>query len=288
MPLEPHWETWLSPAKLNLFLHILGRRDDGYHELQTLFQLLDFGDRMGFQTAESGLLSLELGDDSSVHGMPMDDNLILRAARALRAHSGRADLGARIRISKHIPAGAGLGGGSSNAAITLLALNRLWQLHLNLETLRNLAVKLGADVPVFVAGHSAWAEGVGERLEPVSIDPAWYVILVPDCHVSTAAIFAAENLTRQSSAIKMADFLAGRSRNDCEAVTRELYPAVDAAISWLGQHGSARMTGTGAAVFASFTDEAQAESVRQQVPRQFRALLARGMDSLETGSIGDL
>lgn len=276
----------LAPAKLNLFLHILGRRDDGYHDLQTVFQLLDYGDTLQFEPTDDGSLSLHLDADSTVRPVPLEDNLILRAARQLKAMAG-AKAGVRIRLNKQIPMGAGLGGGSSDAATTLLALNRLWQLGLDTRQLQELGRTLGADVPVFVLGQSAWGEGIGEQLEPVSLPPAWYVVLTPQCQVSTAAIFGHENLTRNSTAIKMADFLAGRSRNDCETVTRGLYSEVDSALAWLGQYAPARMTGTGAAVFASFADEDSARTVFAQRPAPLHGFIARGVNSLEPATGGD-
>ena len=202
----------LSPAKLNLFLHITGRRPDGYHELQTLFQLLDWGDILTFTPNESGEVTLD-GDDI---GIPDHENLILRAASTLR----RNTLGAAISLQKRIPAGAGLGGGSSNAATTLLALNHLWRLNLPNEHLREMGAALGADVPVFVGARSAWAEGIGEILSPVTLPRRWYLILVPGCHVSTGQIFSHRQLTRNSKPIKMAAFFEGDSRNDCQNLVR--------------------------------------------------------------------
>lgn len=287
MPAPQHHSLrLLAPAKLNLFLHILGQRADGYHDLQTVFQLLDYGDTLDFEVTDDGSLSLHLDADSAIRPLPLDDNLILRAARHLQSLAG-AGAGVRIQLNKQIPMGAGLGGGSSDAATTLLALNRLWNLGLDTRQLQELGRELGADVPVFVLGHSAWGEGVGEQLEPISLPPAWYVVLTPDCQVSTAAIFGHEHLTRNSTAIKMADFLAGRSRNDCEAVTRGLYSEVDSALVWLGQYAPARMTGTGAAVFASFADEDSARAVFDKRPAQLHGFIARGVNSLEPASGGD-
>ncbi|NKB33930.1 MAG: 4-(cytidine 5'-diphospho)-2-C-methyl-D-erythritol kinase [Pseudomonadales bacterium] len=270
----------LSPAKLNLFLHITGRRDDGYHELQSLFQLLDYGDEMQFKTESSALLSLHVSAESEIKLIPMDDNLILQAAQLLREHAGQSTLGASIRINKRIPLGAGLGGGSSNAATTLKALNQLWNCGLSQQELAELGLKLGADVPIFVGGKSAWAEGVGERLEAVEIDPCWYLVITPNCLVSTARIFSQENLTRNSPAIKMADFLAGRAGNDCELVTRNLYPEVDQALNWLSQFGEARMTGTGSAVFSKFESEAAAQEVFASCPAGMKGFVAEGINSL--------
>ena len=277
---------WLSPAKLNLFLHVTGRQANGYHSLQTLFQLLDYGDWLQFEERTEPVLSLHLEAGSTVTDLPLDDNLILRAAHLLRARS-QQPRGARIRLEKHIPMGGGLGGGSSNAAITLLALNELWGLDLPAAELAAMGLELGADVPVFVAGHSAWAEGVGEQLEPVDLPAAWYLVIAPDCQVSTAEIFAQENLTRNTTAIRMADFLAGSSRNDCESVTRGLYPDVDKALNWLDQHAPARMTGTGAAVFASFADQSSARAVFDQLPADWHGFIAQGVNSLVSWNTGD-
>ncbi len=260
----------LSPAKLNLFLHITGRRPDGYHELQTLFQLLDWGDQMQFTADNSGKITL-LGSDI---GIPAEDNLVVRAARLLQSGS----LGAEITLDKHIPTGGGLGGGSSNAATTLLALNHLWGLGLPPLQLQELGATLGADVPVFVGGHSAWAEGVGEILTPVELPERWFLILVPACHVSTAEIFSHQQLTRNSFPIKMAAFFEGDHRNDCQQLVRQIHPEVDKALKLLGNIAEARLTGTGACVFASFATAAQAAAARKQLPQQCNCILAKGVN----------
>ena len=270
----------LAPAKLNLFLHILGRRNDGYHNLQSLFQLLDFGDDLHFETDTSGTISLHLDSNSEIKKIPMDDNLIIRATELLRANYGRNQLGASITLTKRIPIGSGLGGGSSNAAATLKALNKLWNCGLEKQELATMGLELGADVPVFVLGKSAWAEGVGEKLEAIEIEPCWYLIINPNSIVSTAQIFSQENLTRNSPAIKMADFLAGRAKNDCEAVTRNLHPEVNEALNWLGQFSEARMTGTGSAVFSRFENEAAAQAVFAKRPSSLNGFVARGINSL--------
>lgn len=264
--------TLESPAKLNLFLHITGRRPDGYHELQTIFQIIDYCDRLHFKSNDSGILTLHC----DIPELTGDDNLILRAARALRERSG-CTLGAEIRLEKHIPMGAGLGGGSSNAATTLLALNKLWKTGLSKEELGVIGVRLGADVPLFVKGQSAWAEGIGEILTPVDLEPKFYLVVTPDCHVSTKDIFSNQQLTRNTTAIKMAAFLAGQTRNDCENIVRKLYPPVDEALKWLNQYVDARMTGTGASVFAQFDSEADAHALRQKLPEGWRAFVARGL-----------
>lgn len=271
--------TRLAPAKLNLFLHITGRRADGYHELQTLFQLLDYGDELSFDPLPNGDLSLH-AEGPTASAMPLDDNLILQAAELLRQEAMDPMLGAAISVGKRLPAGAGLGGGSSDAAATLLALNELWQLDLPEARLCELGVKLGADVPVFLRGRSAWAEGVGEILTPVELPNAFFLVVTPPCFVSTKEVFSQENLTRNSPAIKMADFLAGRSRNDCEAVTRALYPAVAEALDWLAQFTEARMTGTGASVFARCASRAEAEQLLARLPEPLTGFVAQGVNTL--------
>ena len=260
----------LSPAKLNLFLHITGRRDDGYHQLQTLFQLLDWGDQLHFMPNDSGAITLD-GCDLDI---PLEENLIFRAARMLQ----RGTLGVRITLDKKIPAGGGLGGGSSNAATTLLALNHLWDLGMPLSQLQALGAELGADVPVFVGAHTAWAEGIGEILTPVDLPERWFLILVPDCHVSTAEIFSHQQLTRNSPAIKMAAFFEGDSRNDCQQLVRRFYPEVDNALKKLENFGEARLTGTGACVFASFGTAAEARAAQRQMPREWTSIVARGIN----------
>jgi 4-diphosphocytidyl-2-C-methyl-D-erythritol kinase len=261
----------LSPAKLNLFLHITGRRPDGYHELQTLFQLLDWGDQLLLTANHSGSITLE----SNAAGIPLEDNLVVRAARLLQQGS----LGVHIVLQKRIPAGAGLGGGSSNAATTLLALNYLWDLHLPRATLQELGRQLGADVPVFVGAHTAWAEGIGDILTPLELPERWYLILVPNCHVSTAEIFSHRQLTRNSIPIKMATFFEEDSRNDCQQLVRGLYPEVDKALKVLDNFGEARLTGTGACAFVSFDNAAQAGRAQKQLPSEWTSILARGVNA---------
>lgn len=254
--------VWQAPAKLNLFLHITGRRADGYHDLQTIFQLLDYGDELRFALRDDGKLQLHC----DTPGLNTADNLVLKAARALQQHAARPLPGADIDLHKRIPAGAGLGGGSSDAATTLVALNQLWQTGFSRSDLAAMGATLGADVPVFVHGQSAWAEGIGDQLTPVTLPERWFVVLTPNCQVSTARIFSHEQLTRDTKAIRMAAFLAEQSQNDCEALVRELYPQVDAALEWLGRFAQARMTGTGASVFAAFDEEATARAVLEQLP----------------------
>jgi len=263
--------TLLAPAKLNLFLHITGRRGDGYHELQTLFQLLDWGDWLSFTPNQSGRITLEpAGLD-----IPLEENLIYQAAHLLR----QGALGAHIVVEKHIPTGGGLGGGSSNAATTLLALNHLWDLALDQQALQAMGATLGADVPVFVGGHTAWAEGIGEKLTPMELPTRWYLVITPDCHVSTGKIFSNGELTRNTSPITLAAFFEGYSRNDCQDLVRNLYPEVDNALKWLENFGEARLTGTGACVFAGFGTEAEARAVLRQLPQDWTAVVAKGLNA---------
>ena len=268
--------TVLSPAKLNLFLHITGRGTDGYHRIQTAFQLLDWGDTMQFKPNNSSQVTLSIQD----LGIPHDENLIMRAARLLQAAATKQVIaaGVDIIVDKRIPAGGGLGGGSSNAATTLLVLNHLWGLSLGTAELLSMAAKLGADVPVFVGGQSAWAEGIGEILTPLELPELWFLIIKPDCHVSTAKIFSSEQLTRDSSPIKLAAFFEGDSRNDCQAIVRSLYPEVDNSLKWLEKFGEAKLTGTGACVFASFGTRAEADAAMRQLPEKWTGFVARGLN----------
>ncbi|HSG89473.1 MAG TPA: 4-(cytidine 5'-diphospho)-2-C-methyl-D-erythritol kinase [Pseudomonadales bacterium] len=265
--------TLTAPAKLNLFLHVTGRRADGYHLLQTLFQLVDLCDRVTLQTAPAGVLELLPGADAPGG----DDDLTLRAARLLRDATGVA-MGARIGLHKRIPAGGGLGGGSSDAAAVLLGLDRLWGLDLGGEALEALGARLGADVPVFVRGRTAWAEGVGERLTPIHVEPAHYLILHPRVHVATAQIFADPELTRDSPVSRIPAVFGQGGRNDCEPVVRRLHPEVDRALDWLSTHGDARLTGTGACVFLACDDEARARQIAAQCPPEFAAFTVRSLD----------
>lgn len=265
--------AWLAPAKLNLFLHVTGRRADGYHELQTVFQFLDFNDHLFFTPRGDGVIRRIEGP---AH-IPEDQDLVLRAAHALKAASG-CDLGADIRLQKNIPVGAGLGGGSSNAATTLVALSQLWNLGFTPDELARIGLSLGADVPVFVRGRAAWAEGVGERLRPITLPEPWFVVITPPVHVSTAEIFSAPDLRRDSALITPDDFFAGRSRNDCEPVTCARYPQVQQALDWLRQHGPALMSGTGASVFLAFDSRVQAEALAARALPTWQVFVARGLN----------
>ncbi|HSR62741.1 MAG TPA: 4-(cytidine 5'-diphospho)-2-C-methyl-D-erythritol kinase [Gammaproteobacteria bacterium] len=262
---------WPAPAKLNLFLHVIGRRRDGYHLLQTVFQFVTLADQLDFQLCDDGRILRHADYDD----IPPDADLAVRAARLLQVDS-RCRFGAGISIRKKVPTGGGLGGGSSNAATTLVALNRLWQTGYSSEDLAGLGLQLGADVPIFIHGQAAWAEGVGEEFTPVEPEEPWYLILQPDCEVSTATVFASADLTRHTPAITIRDFLAHGGHNDCEPVVRNLYPKVAAAMDWLGEHAEARMTGTGACVFAAFSSYDAAERVRNRIPREFTGYVCKG------------
>ena len=265
--------AWLAPAKLNLFLHIVGRRADGYHLLQTAFQFFDLCDTLSFDITRDGVIERV----RDIPAVPAEHDLTVRAAMLLQRATGTA-LGARITCEKHIPLGGGLGGGSSDAATTLVALNELWGTGQSVDQLAQLGLHLGADVPVFVRGHAAWAEGVGEMLTPIEPPEPWYVVIHPLCHVPTAEIFNLPELTRNTSPIKIRDFFAGSGRNDCESAVRMRYPAVAAALEWLGKFGFARMTGTGACVFAAFPAEARAREVAMQTPPLWRGYVAKGLN----------
>jgi 4-diphosphocytidyl-2-C-methyl-D-erythritol kinase len=262
-----------APAKLNLFLHVVGRRPDGYHLLQSVFRLIDRADTVHLDLRDDGRVVRE-GD---LPGVPEEHDLTVRAARLLQAHAP-AGSGVSIRLDKILPMGGGLGGGSSDAATVLLALNRLWQVNLPRAALQKLALQLGADVPVFVFGQTAFAEGVGDILHPVSAPPAWYVVLMPPVQVPTAAIFAAPELTRNSPPLKIARFSAGMGCNDLQPVVISRYPEVARHLEWLGQFGEARMTGSGACVFASFGTEGSAREVLRQLPETMQGFVAQGLD----------
>ncbi|MDW7599874.1 4-(cytidine 5'-diphospho)-2-C-methyl-D-erythritol kinase [Stenotrophomonas maltophilia] len=259
------WSWWPAPAKLNLFLHITGRRADGYHELQTVFRLLDWGDRIGLRLREDGQVRR--------HG----EGLAVRAAKLLRESTNVAQ-GADIIVEKHVSAGGGFGGGSSDAATVLVVLNRLWQAGLDEEALAALGLRLGADVPVFVRGRNAWAEGVGERLQPITLAPAWYVVVEPGVHVPTPALFADPDLTRDSPVAKIEDFASGTLvGNAFEPVLRRREPAVEAALAALSDIGTARLTGSGSGCFVEFASQSAAEQGRSKLPKELRARVAAGV-----------
>jgi 4-diphosphocytidyl-2-C-methyl-D-erythritol kinase len=269
--LETH--PWPAPAKLNLMLRVLGRRPDGYHRLQTVFQLIDREDRLFFESRGDR----RIVRTSRLAGVPEDADLVVRAARLLQAHTG-CQLGADVRVQKNLPMGGGLGGGSSDAATTLVALNRIWGTGLGERDLMALGLALGADVPFFVHGRAAWGEGVGEELTPLDIPEPWYLVLVPKCEVVTGVVFSDAELTRDSVPIKIADFVAGDDRNDCLDVVLRRYPEVAEAVDWLASVGRPQLTGTGACVFCAFASAEQAMAACAAVPLRFSAFVARGMN----------
>ncbi len=260
-----------APAKLNLFLHILGRRANGYHELQTLFQFLDWGDELRLSTRSDGAVHLS----PALPGVAPEDNLIIRAARLLQQTTG-CTLGADITLDKQLPMGGGIGGGSSDAATTLVGLNRLWNLNLDEEQLAELGLALGADVPVFVRGRAAFAEGIGERLQTAEPVENWYLLVVPPVAISTAAVFGHPELTRHTPAITMAHALTCGGHNDCEPVARKLYPELDQFFDQLGAYGQPRLTGTGACIFCAFPDRSSAQRARAQLPVHWQIQICRG------------
>lgn len=262
-----------APGKLNLFLHVVGRRTDGYHLLQTVFRLIERADEVRLRVRDDGRVCRV----NDIPGIDAEADLCVRAARALQARTG-CRLGADILLQKRLPVGGGVGGGSSDAASTLIGLNRLWALGLPRSELMGLAGCLGADVPVFVFGRNAFAEGVGERLQAIELPPAWYLVLVPQVAVSTAEIFSAPELTRNTNAIKMAAFSVGQGRNDLEPVVCRRYPEVARHLAWLRQFGQAAMTGSGACVFSAFDSESEARGLQQQLPEGMRGFVTRGLD----------
>ena len=271
-----------APAKLNLFLHVTGRRADGYHLLQSVFALVDRCDEVRVRVREDGLIRRV----NDVPGVAEESDLVVRAARALQSESGSA-LGADIELEKRIPMGAGLGGGSSDAATVLMALDALWQLGFGRERLQRVGLALGADVPFFVAGQNAWVEGIGERLTPIEIPALWYVVLVPPVHVATRDVFAAPELTRNHETLKMEDFSAQPGRflndlgprfgNDLEAVVLPRYPQVRSHLEWLRRFGPARMTGSGGCVFAGFAARSAAQRVLDALPATMHGFIAQGL-----------
>lgn len=263
-------EKWPAPAKLNLMLRIVGRRQDGYHLLQTVFQFIDLCDWLTFHQVKDGRVYLK----QPIPGVPEANDLTIRAANLLKAESGCTE-GVCIELEKNLPMGGGLGGGSSDAASTLLVLNKLWNINFSTEKLMQLGLQLGADVPVFIYGFSAWAEGVGEKLEKISIPEQWVVIIFPDCHVDTKEIFSTKDLTRDSKPIKMSDFIAGQHQNDCLDVVSKLYQSVEMALFDLSVYSQARLTGTGACVFAEFDCEKEAREACKFLQKKWRIYLAK-------------
>ena len=267
------WTAWPAPAKLNLFLRIVGRRPDGYHALQTVFRLLDWGDTVHLRVVPAGPIR-RIG--TSVAGVAEADDLVVRAAQLLRT-SVNCPLSAEIRVEKRIPAGGGFGGGSSDAATTLVGLNASWGLGLAEDALAELGVRLGADVPLFVRGHNAWAEGVGEQLTPIALPPAWYLLADPGVHVPTPELFRAPDLTRDAAPVKIADFASGTPLgNAFEPVLRRREPAVEAAFQALARIGSPRLTGSGGGCFVEFDTRAAAEQALVELPPGLRAWVVGG------------
>jgi 4-diphosphocytidyl-2-C-methyl-D-erythritol kinase len=273
-------QNWLAHAKINLFLHVVGKRDDGYHNLQTIFQFLDYADEMTFSVDVSGVLrrSYDLGFDK-------DADLNLRAAKLLRGYVGRPELGVKIDLVKKIPMGGGLGGGSSNAATTLIALNHLWELDLDQRSLQRLGLKLGADVPVFVAGNAAWAEGIGEILSPIDLPEPWYLVLFPEQGVSTGEIFSQNQLTARAQMKKIralrSSSVLSVGENDLEPIVRKLVPQVDTLIRWMQRFGAVRMSGSGGSVFMPCDSEHVARQLFEQRPERIQGFVAKGMNKIE-------
>lgn len=268
-------QWWPAPAKLNLFLHITAQRADGYHELQTVFQMLDFGDRIRLEIREDG----QINRLSELTGVDWQQDLTVRAAQLLQQRSGCTQ-GVDISVDKRIPMGGGLGGGSSDAATALVALNHLWNLGMNTQELAAMGLTLGADVPVFVHGNTAWGEGVGEHLEPVQLPKSWFFVLCPNVSVPTGDLFASSELTRDARPITIRDYLAGAGFNVFEPLVRSRYSAVDEAMNWLTEISGcqARMTGTGSSIFVAVDEEQAAQRLLAQVPEKWQAFYAQGLN----------
>ena len=265
---------WPAPAKLNLFLHVNGQRDDGYHELQTLFQFLTQADYLDFKITKTPTLKLHSNLNASV---PECDNLILKAAKCLQAHTG-SQQGAEIWLDKRLPMGGGLGGGSSNAATTLVALNALWNTGLSRQELAEIGLSLGADVPVFINGYAAFAEGVGEKLQSVDTEEPWYLVLMPDVHVSTQAVFQHPDLPRNTPKLSLDTLLDSVWQNDCQQLVADTYPQVAKALGWLVEYAPSRMTGTGACVFGSFKEQNEALNAMAKLPKTLKGFVAKGIN----------
>ena len=265
---------WAAPAKLNLMLRVLGRRADGYHQLQTVFQFLEQSDELRFQVRSDRTIRCI----PALPGVPDEQNLAMLAARLLQQHTGH-NQGAEIHIRKRLPMGGGLGGGSSNAATTLVLLNKLWGLDLDANELARLGLQLGADIPVFIHGRAAWAEGVGEKLQFFQPREPWYLVLTPRCHASTAEIFCDPQLTRDAKTIKIRDFIAGRHENTLQSLVAKRHPKVAQALSWLDQHGEGRLTGTGACVFGEYPSQQMAEQAHGKLPAGMQGFVSRGCNT---------
>lgn len=267
-----------APAKLNLMLHILNRREDGYHNLQTLFQFLDYSDELIFTRTPNQEISIS----PELQGLKPEDNLIYKAALLLQQHT-KSTYGAEIECKKILPMGGGLGGGSSNAATTLLALNYLWKTNLNHSELAKLGLQIGADVPVFIYGKSAWAQGVGEKLEAVEeLAEPYFLVINPNIEVNTGRIFSHKELTRNSPASSIRTALANGGRNDCEPLVRKLYPEIDKALNLLNKFSKAKLTGTGGCVFASFDKKECAQKAHREIPADWISFIAKGVNTSPT------
>ena len=266
-------DWWPSPAKLNLFLHILGRYDNGYHKLQSLFQMLDYGDKLAFDINHTGTIAMS----TPLKGVKDEDNLIIRAAKLLAAQT-KTKLGAHISLEKCLPMGGGIGGGSSNAATTLVALNALWSTRLSVHQLADIGLQLGADVPIFVRGETAFAEGVGEQITPAPQPEQWFLVANPNVHISTGEIFTAQELTRNTPSIDWADYKFEETRNDCQQLVVNRYPEVAKLLQWLVHYAPSRMTGTGACVFAPFSDESLANDVQGKLSSSWQSFVAKGVN----------
>ena len=271
MTVNKDW--WPSPAKLNLFLHILGRYDNGYHKLQSLFQMLDYGDKLAFDINHTGTIAMS----TPLKGVKDEDNLIIRAAKLLAAQT-KTKLGAHISLEKCLPMGGGIGGGSSNAATTLVALNALWCTRLSVHQLADIGLQLGADVPIFVRGETAFAEGVGEQITPAPQPEQWFLVANPNVHISTGEIFTAQELTRNTPSMDWADYKFEETRNDCQQLVVNRYPEVAKLLQWLVHYAPSRMTGTGACVFAPFSDESLANDVQGKLPSSWQSFVAKGVN----------
>lgn len=254
-------------------LRITGQREDGYHTLQSVFQLLDYQDTLHFKVTEDG----KIFQSQAIEGIEEDKNLCIRAAKALQAYS-KTHYGVEIALEKKIPMGAGLGGGSSNAATVLVALNKLWNINLSTEALIKLGLQLGADVPIFIYGKPAWAEGIGEILTPISLPQKDYLVIYPNVQVATKTIFTDKNLTRNSPPITIAAFQAGIDENDCQPVVVQHYPVIQKALHWLSQYGQAKLTGTGSCIFAAFSDTIAARKILEQLPSDWQGFATSSLN----------
>ena len=284
--------TWLAPAKLNLFLHLTGRRQDGYHELQTVFQLIDYCDELSFTLKPDPQINctcISLLNPVTAAIIPDEDNLAIKAAHLLQAKCKRV-CGVDILIKKRIPIGGGLGGGSSDAATTLLALNYLWKINLSLDELLRLGVTLGADVPVFIKGETSWAAGIGEQLQPISLAEKWFVVMIPPLSISTAKLFSHPRLTYNTSPIKIQTFLSGSlaTHNDFETIVRQDYPMIAEALDFLNHFAPARLSGTGASVFATLNNKAEATALLQKIKAPYRGFLCKGLTTSPLRQVREL